>query len=77
MKKENYEKILEKEIANRKEFMEYFDRRRLNTKYSIVNGEVVEMPVNKRRFMMGNALVVNLIKDMEVTLEKIFDREES
>ena len=48
-----------------------------HTKYSIVNGEAVEMPVNKRRFMMGNALVVNLIKDMEVTLEKIFDREES
>ena len=47
-----------------------------HTKYSIVNGEVVEMPINKRRFMMGNALVVNLIKDMEVTLEKIFDRED-
>ena len=30
MKKENYETILEKEIANRKEFMEDFDRIILN-----------------------------------------------
>ena len=46
-----------------------------HTKYCLVNGERVEMPVNKRRFMMGNALVVNLIKDMEKTLDKIFDEE--
>ncbi len=37
--------------------------------------EIVEMPLNKRRFMMGNALVVNLVKDMEETLETIFDNE--
>src|SRR5699024_6503463 len=29
-----------------------------HTKYCLVDGDVVEMPVNKRRFMMGNALVV-------------------
>ena len=33
------------------------------------------MPVHKRRFMMGNALVVNLIEDMEKTLSQIFDEE--
>lgn len=33
------------------------------------------MPINKRRFMMGNALVVNLIEDMEETLEMIFEKE--
>ena len=46
-----------------------------HTKYCLVNGSVIEMPVNKRRFMMGNALVVNLINDMEKTLDKIFDNE--
>lgn len=46
-----------------------------HTKYCLVNGETVEMPLRKRRFMMGNALVVNLISDMEKTLEKIFDNE--
>ena len=46
-----------------------------HTKYCLVDGNVVEMPVNKRRFMMGNALVVNLIEDMEDTLELIFDKE--
>lgn len=46
-----------------------------HTKYCMVNGERIEMPVNKRRFMMGNALVVNLIKDMEKTLDKIFEEE--
>ena len=35
----------------------------------------MEMPLNKRRFMMGNALVVNLIEDMEKTLDKIFEGE--
>ncbi len=33
------------------------------------------MPINKRRFMMGNALVVDLIKDMEKILSKIFEEE--
>lgn len=46
-----------------------------HTRYCLVNGERIEMPVNKRRFMMGNALVVNLIKDMERTLSDIFDAE--
>lgn len=44
-----------------------------HTKYCQVGDQVIEMPINKRRFMMGNALVVDLIKDMEKTLEKIFD----
>ncbi len=47
-----------------------------HTKYCLMNGERVEMPSKKRRFMMGNALVVNLIKDMEVELSSIFDEEE-
>ncbi|GFI48869.1 modification methylase HhaI [Lachnospiraceae bacterium] len=47
-----------------------------HTKYSIENGRVVEMPLNKRRFMMGNALVVNLVELMGKTLDKIFDEEE-
>lgn len=46
-----------------------------HTKNCLVNGEVVEMPLNKRRFMMGNALVVNLIKQMEEQLSKIFENE--
>lgn len=46
-----------------------------HTKNVLMNGEVVEMPLKKRRFMMGNALVVNLIKDMEKTLSDIFDQE--
>ena len=46
-----------------------------HTKYCLVNGEVIEMPLNKRRFMMGNALVVNLIEDMEKTLTKIIEKE--
>jgi DNA (cytosine-5)-methyltransferase 1 len=33
------------------------------------------MPTNKRRFMMGNALVVDLIKDMERTLSEIIEKE--
>ena len=37
--------------------------------------QIVEMPTNKRRFMMGNALVVDLIKDMEKTLSEIFEEE--
>ncbi|MFV0518373.1 MAG: DNA (cytosine-5-)-methyltransferase [Aminipila sp.] len=46
-----------------------------HTKNCLVNGNIIEMPLNKRRFMMGNALVVNLINDMEKTLCKIFDDE--
>ena len=46
-----------------------------HTKYCLVKGETVEMPLRKRRFMMGNALVVNLVADMEKTLDKIFDQE--
>lgn len=46
-----------------------------HTKYCLVEGNIVEMPLNKRRFMMGNALVVNLISDMERTLSRIFDAE--
>ena len=46
-----------------------------HTKYCLTNGEVVEMPVSKRRFMMGNALVVNLIEDMEKTLSEIIEKE--
>ena len=46
-----------------------------HTKHCLVNGDVIEMPLNKRRFMMGNALVVDLIKDMEKTLSDIFDQE--
>lgn len=41
----------------------------------MVVDEVVEMPTNKRRFMMENALVVNLIRDMEKTLDDIFENE--
>ena len=46
------------------------------TKECLIDGEIVEMPVNKRRFMMGNALVVNLIEQMEKQLSEIFDEEE-
>ena len=45
------------------------------TKECLVNSETVEMPLNKRRFMMGNALVVNLIEQMERQLSDIFDNE--
>lgn len=45
------------------------------TKNCLVNGEVIEMPLNKRRFMMGNALVVDLIRQMEIQLAEIFDME--
>ena len=46
-----------------------------HTKYCQVGDDVVEMPLDKRRFMMGNALVVNLVADMEKTLSEIFDIE--
>lgn len=45
------------------------------TKECLVDGEIVEMPVHKRRFMMGNALVVNLVNQMEKQLSEIFDAE--
>ena len=47
-----------------------------HTKYALVNGEKIEIPVNKRRFMMGNALVVNLIEQMEPLLTKILEEED-
>ena len=46
------------------------------TKECLIDNEIVEMPVNKRRFMMGNALVVDLVKQMEGQLTEIFDAEE-
>ena len=46
-----------------------------HTKYCLVNGEVIEMPAKKRLFMMGNALVVDLVKDMEKPLSVIFENE--
>jgi DNA (cytosine-5)-methyltransferase 1 len=46
-----------------------------HTKYCQVGDKVIEMPLNKRRFMMGNALVVNLIVDMEKKLSEIFEKE--
>lgn len=48
-----------------------------HTKYCHRDDEVVIMPQNKRKFMMGNALVVNLIEDMERTLSKIFEEEDT
>ncbi len=45
------------------------------TKECLVDGEIVEMPVNKRRFMMGNALVVNLVNQMEPLLAQIIEEE--
>lgn len=46
-----------------------------HTQYCLSKGEIIEMPDKKRRFMMGNALVVNLIEQMEKQLSKIFDEE--
>ncbi len=45
------------------------------TRFCLMNGKEVEVPLNKRRFMMGNALVVDLIKQMEPMLSRIFDEE--
>lgn len=45
------------------------------TEECLVNGQKVPMPINKRRFMMGNALVVNLIEHMEKQLDEIFELE--
>lgn len=47
-----------------------------HTKYCLIKGETVEMPLRKRRFMMGNALVVNLIHQMEEELSIIFEQED-
>ena len=47
-----------------------------HTKNILMNGSIEEMPLNKRRFMMGNALVIDLVKDMEKTLSDIFDCED-
>lgn len=46
------------------------------TKYCIVRNEVNEIPLRKRMFLMGNALVVNLIEQMEMQLSDIFETEE-
>lgn len=45
------------------------------TRYCDVDGKIVEMPTNKRRFMMGNALVVNIIRQMEPVLAQIINNE--
>ena len=45
------------------------------TKECLVDGIITEMPLNKRRFMMGNALVVNLINQMERQISDIFEQE--
>ena len=45
------------------------------TKESLVDGEKIEMPTGKRKFMMGNALVVNVIRQMEPQLSCIFENE--
>lgn len=46
-----------------------------HTKLCKVGDDIVEMPLNKRRFMMGNALVVDLIKQMEGELAQIIENE--
>lgn len=46
-----------------------------HTKYCKVGEQIIEMPTNKRRFMMGNALVVDLIKQMETHLAEIICEE--
>lgn len=45
------------------------------TKECLVEDKKAEMPLNKRRFMMGNALVVDLIKQMEPLLDSIISAE--
>lgn len=47
------------------------------TRDCLVNGEIIKMPLNKRRFMMGNALMVGLVKKMEATLSEIFEKEDA
>lgn len=45
------------------------------TKECLVDDEIVPMPERTRYFCMGNALVVNLIKQMEKQLDEIFENE--
>lgn len=45
------------------------------TKYSLVEGEVEEMPKRMRYFCMGNALVVPMITRMGTILDEIVDNE--
>jgi DNA (cytosine-5)-methyltransferase 1 len=45
------------------------------TQYCQTQSGVVEMPTQKRRFMMGNALVVDLVKQMEPYISRIFRQE--
>lgn len=46
-----------------------------HTEYYLLNGKPAEMSVAKRRFMMGNALVVDLVVRMSDTLCEIFEAE--
>lgn len=45
------------------------------TKEALVNNQIEQVPLTKRRFMMGNALVVDLIGQMEEQLSEIFEKE--
>lgn len=45
------------------------------TKECLVDGNIVETPLTKRRFLMGNALVVDVIRKMEEQMSEIFDME--
>lgn len=45
------------------------------TEECLVDGEKVAIPSKKRRFMMGNALVVDLIREMEPVLDEIIINE--
>lgn len=47
------------------------------TKECLVGGEIVPMPERTRYFCMGNALVTNLIEDIEKELEIIFNNEKT
>jgi DNA (cytosine-5)-methyltransferase 1 len=46
------------------------------TKECLVNGTITAMPERTRYFCMGNALVVELIRNMEKVLSNIFDEED-
>lgn len=45
------------------------------TENSLINGEMIPTPINKRRFLMGNALVVDLVSQMENKLSEIVKNE--
>jgi DNA (cytosine-5)-methyltransferase 1 len=45
------------------------------TKECLTDGQMAEIPLGKRRFLMGNALVVNLVGQMEPKLAKIVEVE--